>query len=125
MEVLTIEVYHHDMQKAMDRIKEEPHTSFEDWPTLWPDDYHLAARVQAIASPTDPQALDHTFALTNTIDRPWTLNPGVECLTDKPRSTSVGDVLRLEDGSLYRCEVIGWKRLPAWPERGLPKAQEG
>ena len=54
------------------------------------------------------------FELTNTIDHHWWKNtlvtstfPGEGC-----RSTSVGDRIRLADGSVLRCAPFGWEAVP-------------
>lgn len=39
----------------------------------------------------------------------WTQNAHVNCLTDFPRSMSVGDLVLFEDGSGYRCASIGFE----------------
>ena len=51
------------------------------------------------------------WALTNSVDRHWAKNARtVSHKKDQVRSTSVGDVVEMPDGSLYRAESIGWKR---------------
>lgn len=55
-------------------------------PGKFPDDYMLVAKVDAI---------DAYCAFLDTVHfgRPWTENPGVASLTDKPRSTQPGDII--------------------------------
>ena len=65
--------------------------------------YHSAALVEA-------PVIDEVFPLTNHIDHDWTENEGVRVLTDRPRSTSVGDIaVDLSTGQAYSCAQIGWK----------------
>lgn len=65
-------------------------------------------------------ALDAAYVLTNTIDRPWWEQPGVEMvgsakLAGGCRSTSVGDRIEIEmdDGTaeLYGVDYIGFSRI--------------
>jgi hypothetical protein len=52
------------------------------------------------------------FRLTNHIDRSWQENAEVEALTDRARSTSVGDVIELSDGRMMICRSVGWDEYP-------------
>ena len=65
------------------------------------------------------------FRLTNHIDSAWQDNPEVESLTDKPRSTSVGDVIELSDGRMMICRSIGWDEYPEAEKKqaGLSEAR--
>lgn len=63
--------------------------------------YHLVAMVEA-------DSLEDVFRLTNTIHHPWWENEGVTCYS-RTRSTSVGDLYLLEDGTVYlvlRCGLL-------------------
>lgn len=76
---------------------------FTDRVWTWPHHYQAVARVE-----TDD--LDTAFRLTNSIDRPWWKNEGVEILgAPEHRSTSVGDVIVDAQGNLFHCAVVGWK----------------
>jgi len=58
----------------------------------------------------DTEDLNKAFELTNNIDSSWTRNPGL--VTDKEacRSTSTGDVLKI-NGKYYLVASIGFKQL--------------
>lgn len=89
-------------------------------PARWPDDYKLVAEV-------DTDDKDVAFEKTNHTDHDWTSNPGVTPITDgvtnvfhQHRSTSVGDVMQLETGRLWRVENIGWLQLADGSEPNEP-----
>jgi hypothetical protein len=71
---------------------------FANEPTpRWPQDYDLVAEMaQGTLPPLE--ALEQTFAAFNT---PETL----------PRRMHPGDVVALDDGKLYRCEMTGWEHI--------------
>jgi hypothetical protein len=53
--------------------------------------------------------LDDVFAKSNHASRPWTENEGVCPKVQRPRSTSVGDVIVDVTGyTVHRVEVVGW-----------------
>ncbi len=66
------------------------------------------------AALVDCTDIHDVFEKTNSIDHPWTQNPEVrEVLTDRPRSLSVGDLVKeVESGKVFICESSGWKELP-------------
>lgn len=71
--------------------------------------YNLAATV-------DSDDKDVAYRLTNTIDRYWPENKGVKAEAPNPtiggwRSTSVGDVMEMEDGRRFVVAGIGFKEL--------------
>ena len=69
------------------------------------DDYKLVANV-------DCAELSETFELTNHIDHAWTENPECKVLSEKCRSTSVGDlVLNFSTNRLYLCASMVWKEV--------------
>jgi hypothetical protein len=57
--------------------------------------------------------LNDAFRLTNTIDWPWWENKGVDAIVEKTRSTSVGDLYLLEDGTLQLIRPAGLLEVPA------------
>lgn len=83
----------------------------------WPEAYNHVADVDV--SDEDRVLV---YELTNTIDRPWWENEAVTANFDSPaffeveehpgvkgtRSTSVGDIIVLSDGSVLRCANFGW-----------------
>lgn len=66
-------------------------------------EYHEAAIV-------DTTDLDDAFALTNHIESDWAENDGVEALTEKRKSSSVGDVFE-RDGSFYIVAPMGFEKI--------------
>lgn len=62
------------------------------------DQYELVALV-------DTDDLDLAYQLTNHIDQPWTQNSGVTALTDRPRSTMIGDIIINSDGAFVVAGV--------------------
>ncbi len=92
-------------------------------PPRRPQDYELVAEIaQNGLSPCE--ALDEAFRLTQSIERSWTENRGVRAFGTRRRSTSAGDAVALEDGSLYRCEMDGWMRIgTTWVGRTEAAAQ--
>ena len=57
--------------------------------------------------------LSMAFLLTNTIDHPWWENDGVDAIVENTRSTSVGDLYLLEDGTLQLIRPAGLLEVPA------------
>ena len=59
----------------------------------------------------DCDRLEDTFELTNHIDHSWTENVEVTVLSEKCRSTSVGDVVEDSNtGHLFICASVGWEK---------------
>lgn len=56
----------------------------------------------------DDAQYGRAFELTNHIDHAWQDNDHVDAMTDKARSTSVGDVIELSDGRFMVCRSVGW-----------------
>jgi len=72
---------------------------------VFPHDYRHVATLDV------PDNLDEAFRLTQHINGDWGGNENVSMHVSYARSTSVGDVVELSDGSLHRCENVGWKRI--------------
>ena len=73
--------------------------------------YELAATVET----TSPET---AYILTNSIDRHWHENRGVECYGHEPRrSTSIGDIVVI-DKIAFACVKLGFERvyIPDAPE---------
>ena len=51
--------------------------------------------------------------LTNSIDAAWYTSDEVEYIgpTKACRSTSVGDMIRFENGKKFKCEPAGWSEV--------------
>ncbi len=73
--------------------------------------YVHAADVQVVNTIEEMDALDICFEKTNTIDRPWTQNHEVVCHTDRPRSTSTGDVIEAPNGNRWLVAAFGFTGL--------------
>ena len=70
----------------------------------FPDEYALVATVSN-------EDVDTVYRLTNSIDSPWWKNFGVtpEFIGEGCRSTSVGDIVELANGTRLICCDIGWE----------------
>jgi len=86
-----ITVWHNERTFGPDRDK----------PALFPDHFTAVATVET-ANPGD------AYERTNSIDRGWWENERVTPLIGPARSTSVGDVMELPDGSLPLVRGIGF-----------------
>lgn len=72
---------------------------------IWPDEYITVAIV-------DGDEPGVAFQKTNHIDGPWWGNEGVTLVgSPNHRSTSVGDVVVMNDGRVLRCESVGWAEI--------------
>jgi len=88
------------MSKVYHAIKPD----FRDEGQSFPDDYEMVAEV-------DSNDLNHIYELTNHIFRDWTTGGLVKPVRGHLRSTSVGDIVELEDGTRHLCQGMGWKEL--------------
>ena len=68
------------------------------------DGYTHVASVQI--PDTEESPLDFVFQKTNHIDSNWTLNREVAKMVEQPRSTSVGDLVKLR-GRFFVCMPVG------------------
>lgn len=86
-----------------------------------PVDYKLVAEVanEVEQFSDDHDFLEYVYEKTNSTFQYWGLNKGVNDFTyprainSKNRSTSVGDVIELEDGSRYMVSSVGFEKLTA------------
>jgi hypothetical protein len=83
----------------------------------WPEKFDKVATVDL---PDEQYA--GAYRLTNSIERGWWENEGVEAHTESDafrtvegvrgtRSTSVGDVIVLSDGRVMECASVGWAEI--------------
>ena len=86
------------------------HSAFEDSP-------RTVALVNVDKSWHTKKKLEKAFMLTNTIDTAWYTSDKVEYIGPEKacRSTCIGDMVRLEDGTKFKCESTGWSEV-AWKE---------
>ena len=56
------------------------------------------------------QNLEWAFHQTNHIESSWNENPNVDCFVERPRSTSVGDVIVYSD-EVYMVDKFGFLKL--------------
>jgi hypothetical protein len=79
------------------------------WPKF-PEEYHEVAQVAS----EEPETV---WRLTNSVEYPWWDNgevtPKFPVTGEKAgcRSTSVGDVIKLESGKLFVCDLVGWTEM--------------
>lgn len=55
--------------------------------------------------------LEEAYLLTNSIDYGWWLNENVSAISERTRSSSVGDVFVFDNGDAYIVANIGFKKL--------------
>ena len=82
------------------------HSAYEDKP-------RTVAFVEVDKSMTVNEKLEKAFMLTNSVEDAWYKSDKVEYIgPDKAcRSTMVGDMVRLEDGTKFKCEDTGWSEV--------------
>ena len=89
---------------------------------VFPKDFVHVADVE-VKTKDIIEGLEEAYRLTNTIEVIWNLahKSNVKCFIDRPRSTSVGDVLEVQ-GKQYYCHFACWKTIedsPVWVEKKL------
>lgn len=102
-----VEVYHFDMHKAVENGKNlyfiRPQAS---------DVTELAEQGMYIkVAQVQTEDLEQAFELTNHIDKDWQSNKLVTALTEKARSTSVGD-LCVRNEEVFVVSSIGFEKMP-------------
>jgi len=82
------------------------HSAFEDSP-------RTVALVNVDKSWSAKKKLEKAFMLTNSIDDAWYTSDQVVYIGPKKscRSTSVGDMVLLENGKKFKCEHTGWSEV--------------
>jgi hypothetical protein len=86
-----IKVWHNERTFSADRDK----------PALFPDHFTAVAEVET-------ESVDDAYERTNSIHCGWWENERVTPLRGPTRSTSVGDVMELPDGSLLVVNGMGF-----------------
>ena len=79
------------------------HSAYEDSP-------RTVAFVNVDKTWSVKKKLEKAFMLTNTIEDAWYTSDEIIYIGPESscRSTSVGDMVRLEDGTKFKCENTGW-----------------
>ena len=82
------------------------HSAYEDSP-------RTVAFVNVDKTWNTKKKLEKAFMLTNSVDDAWYKSDKVEYIgPDKAcRSTMVGDMVRLEDGTKFKCGDTGWSEI--------------
>ena len=82
------------------------HSAMEDSP-------RTVAFVNVEKTLTTKEKLEKAFMLTNTINAAWYTSDEVEYIGPEKacRSTSIGDMVRLENGKKFKCEPAGWSEV--------------
>ena len=82
------------------------HSAYEDSP-------RTVAFVNVEKTLTTKKKLEKAFMLTNTIDAAWYTSDEVAYIGPEKscRSTSVGDMIRFENGKKFKCENTGWSEV--------------
>jgi len=85
----------------------------------------------ALVATVATQSLDEAFERTNSIDCPWQENEGVVVAPggERARSTSIGDVMQLADGTYMKVAPAGFEPCgpgwsPIWKEYAKAKLAE-
>ena len=82
------------------------HSAYEDSP-------RTVALVNVDKSWSKNKKLEKAFMLTNSVEDAWYTSEEVVYIGPESscRSTSVGDIVRFEDGKKFKCENTGWVEL--------------
>jgi hypothetical protein len=82
------------------------HSAYEDSP-------RTVAFVNVEKTLTTKKKLEKAFMLTNSIGNAWYTSDEVAYIGPEKacRSTSVGDMIRLENGKKFKCENTGWSEV--------------
>ena len=82
------------------------HSAMEDSP-------RTVALVNVEKTLATKEKLERAYMLTNSIDAAWYTSDEVEYIGPEKscRSTSVGDMVRLENGKKFKCEPAGWSEV--------------
>ena len=82
------------------------HAAYEDSP-------RTVAFVNVEKTLPTKKKLERAYMLTNSIDDAWYTSDEVEYIGPKKacRSTSVGDMVRFENGKKFKCEPAGWSEV--------------
>ena len=82
------------------------HSAMEDSP-------RTVALVNVEKTLTTSEKLERAYMLTNSINDAWYTSDEVEYIGPEKacRSTSVGDMIRLENGKKFKCEPAGWSEI--------------
>ena len=82
------------------------HSAMEDSP-------RTVALVNVEKTLPTSEKLERAYMLTNSINDAWYTSDEVEYIGPEKacRSTSVGDMIRLENGKKFKCELAGWSEI--------------
>ena len=82
------------------------HSAYEDSP-------RTVAFVNVEKTLTTSEKLERAYMLTNSINDAWYTSDEVEYIGPEKacRSTSVGDMIRLDNGKKFKCEPAGWSEV--------------
>lgn len=82
------------------------HSAMEDSP-------RTVALVNVEKTLATKEKLERAYMLTNSIDAAWYTSDEVEYIGPEKscRSTSVGDMVRFENGKKFKCEPAGWSEI--------------
>ena len=82
------------------------HSAFEDSP-------RTVALVNVDKTWSVKKKLEKAFMLTNTIEDAWYTSDEIIYIGPESscRSTSVGDMVRFENGTKFKCEDTGWSEV--------------
>ncbi len=100
-----IRIYHNILQNP------EEVNETDSWTVAKYKMTHVATSLDAdLGDLTEAEILEKYYELSNHIDRPWPLNPEWMFTSKHPRSTSVGDVISIND-IFYEVSGFGFKEV--------------
>lgn len=92
--------------KGLVAHKKNPNFEVSDG-VIYLDDYTMVATVEINLHEVN-RFLDEVYEVTNHIFGNWLENEGVTPMTEKARSTSVGDIVWIGN-DIYEVDSFGWK----------------
>ena len=99
-----IHVYHlKDFSQSVQTYLDKPGASF-------PDAFVKAATIQLLYHEKPADALNRAYRMTQNDDYPWTSKQSIVSTGESGRSTSVGDVIMVNDEA-FRCMPRGWAKV--------------
>ena len=76
----------------------------------FPEAFVKAATIQLLHHEKPTDALNRAYRMTQNDDYPWTNKKSIISTGLSGRSTSVGDVIMVDD-KVYRCMPVGWEEV--------------
>ena len=91
-------------------IKESVQTYLDKPGANFPDAFVKAATIQLLHNEKPADALNRAYRMTQNDDYAWTNKKSIVSTGQSGRSTSVGDVIMVNDKA-WRCMPVGWQEV--------------